>query len=58
MVALDILGRNKSMVKNILENVVYVEPDATLPVPDGMCKDCVELNLQDMCDDCKQQVAE
>ena len=58
MVALDILGRNKSMVKNILENVLYVEPDATLPVPDGMCKDCVELNLQDMCDDCKQQVAE
>jgi hypothetical protein len=56
MESLDILGRNKSMVKNILEDMVYIEPDATLPIPDGMCKDCVELNLQDMCDDCKEQV--
>ena len=55
MESLDILGRNKSMVKNILEDVVYIEPDATLPIPDGMCKDCIELNLQDMCDDCKDQ---
>ena len=46
------------MVKNILENVEYVEPDITLPVPDGMCKDCVELELYEMCDDCKQQVVE
>ena len=56
MESLGILGRNKSMVKNILEDMVYIEPDATLPIPDGMCKDCVELNLQDMCDDCKEQV--
>lgn len=44
------------MVKNILEDIVYIEPDANLPVPDGMCKDCIELNLQDMCDDCKEQI--
>jgi len=56
MESLDILGRNKPMVKNILEDIVYVEPDATLPIPDGMCKDCIELNLQDMCDDCKEQI--
>ena len=43
-------------MKNILEDIVYVEPDATLPIPDGMCKDCIELNLQDMCDDCKEQI--
>lgn len=41
------------MVRNILENVEYIEPDATLPPDHGMCNDCVELNLQDMCDDCK-----
>ena len=44
------------MVKNILEDIVYVEPDTTLPIPAGMCKDCIELNLQDMCDDCKEQI--
>jgi hypothetical protein len=44
------------MIKNILENVEYVEPDTTLAVPHGMCKDCVELNLQDMCDDCKNYI--
>lgn len=41
------------MVKNILENVEYIEPDATLLPDPGMCNDCIELNLQDMCDDCK-----
>lgn len=56
MESLDFLGRNQSMVKNILEDIVYIEPDANLPVPDGMCKDCIELNLQDMCDDCKEQI--
>jgi hypothetical protein len=44
------------MIKNILEDIVYIEPDATLPIADGMCKDCVELNLQEMCDDCKGQI--
>jgi hypothetical protein len=29
------------MVTNILENIEYVEPDTSLPVPDGMCKDCI-----------------
>lgn len=56
MESLGILGRNKSMVKNILEDMVYIEPDATLPIPDGMCKDCIELNLQEMCNDCKDQI--
>ena len=56
MESLDILGRKQSMVKNILEDVVYIEPDLTLPPADGMCKDCIELNLQDMCNDCKEQV--
>ena len=28
------------MVKNLLEDVVYVEPRTDLPVPDGMCKNC------------------
>ena len=46
------------MVKNILENIEYIEPDLTLPAADGMCKDCVELNLQEMCNDCKDQLAE
>lgn len=41
------------MVTNILENIEFVEPDTSLSVPDGMCKDCIELNLHDMCDDCK-----
>jgi hypothetical protein len=45
------------MVKNILEDMVYIEPDSTLSIPDGMCKDCIELNLQDMCDDCKEQLS-
>ena len=43
-------------VKNILENIEYIEPNFNLPVPDGMCKDCVELHLEEMCDDCKQQI--
>lgn len=43
------------MVKNLLEDIEFIEPQLGLLVPDGMCKDCVELNLQDMCDDCKEQ---
>jgi hypothetical protein len=42
-------------MKNILDGIEYIEPDASLPVPDGMCKDCIELNLHDMCDNCKDQ---
>ena len=56
MESLGLLGRSQPMVKNILEDLVYIEPNETLPIPDGMCKDCIELNLQDMCDDCKEQV--
>jgi hypothetical protein len=56
MEPLGLLGWSKFIMKNILEDITYVEPDLTLPVPDGMCKDCVELNLQDMCDDCKDQL--
>lgn len=46
------------MVRNILENVEYIEPNTALPIPDGMCKDCIELNLQDMCNDCKKHIEE
>jgi hypothetical protein len=45
-------------MKNILDDIEYIEPDSSLPIPDGMCKDCVELSLQDMCDDCKQHTTE
>lgn len=31
-------------VKNNLEDIVYIEPDLTLPVPDGMCTTCHETN--------------
>ena len=40
MVSLD------NMVKNILENTVYIEPQSGLLVPDGMCKgnkDCADV---------------
>jgi hypothetical protein len=46
------------MIENILENITYIEPDITLLVPDGMCKDCLELQLHEMCDDCKEYVTE
>ena len=45
-------------MKNILDDIEFIEPDLTLPSADGMCKDCVELNLQEMCDDCKEQLGE
>lgn len=44
------------MVINILDDIKYVEPDLSLQIPDGMCKDCVELELHKMCDDCKEQL--
>jgi hypothetical protein len=44
------------MVKNILEDIVFIEPDFTLPPAAGMCNDCIELQLHDMCDDCKEQI--
>lgn len=28
------------MVKNVLEDVEFVEPQLGLPIPDGMCKNC------------------
>jgi hypothetical protein len=28
------------MIKNLLEDIVYIEPRTDLPVPDGMCKNC------------------
>ena len=46
------------MVKNILEDIVYIEPILGLPIPHGMCNDCVELELHDMCNDCIEQVEE
>ena len=36
--------------------MVYIEPDTSVPIGDGMCKDCIELNLQEMCNDCKDQI--
>jgi hypothetical protein len=44
------------MVINLLEDIVYIEPDTTLPIPKGMCNDCVELELYEMCEDCKEQL--
>jgi hypothetical protein len=54
MESLGFLGRNKSMVKNILEDVKYIDPDLSLPVPDGMCKNCIGIEKQLMCDNCKE----
>ena len=32
-------------MKNILEDIEYIEPKTDLPIPDDMCKDCVsEIN--------------
>lgn len=28
------------MVKNLLEDIVYIEPRTDLPVPEGMCVNC------------------
>lgn len=28
------------MVKNILEDIVYIEPRTDLPIPEGMCVHC------------------
>lgn len=28
------------MVKNILEDIEFVEPQLGLPIPDGMCVNC------------------
>jgi hypothetical protein len=44
------------MVINLLENTVYEDPESNLPIPHGMCNDCVELELYEMCDDCKEQL--
>lgn len=38
MVTLGLLG--VIMVKNILEDIVYIEPRTDLPVPEGMCTQC------------------
>jgi hypothetical protein len=40
------------MIKNILENVVYEEPRADLPIPPGMCGDCSTKESQDQCEHC------
>lgn len=53
MEPLGILGGDKSMIKNILENIEYIEPDTSLPPDPGMCSDCVEAELHDLCDDCE-----
>lgn len=29
------------MVKNILEDIVYIEPRTDLPIPEGMCVHCI-----------------
>ena len=42
------------MVKNILDDVKYIEPDTSLPIPDGMCKDCIGEEKVNMCENCKE----
>lgn len=46
------------MIKNLLEDIQYVEPDLTLPVPEGMCNGCVQVESHDLCDECKQMVGD
>lgn len=41
------------MVKNILEDIEYTEPDPTLPIPAGMCKDCLDDIAKERCENCK-----
>lgn len=42
------------MVKNILEDIKYIDPDLSLPAPEGMCTDCISIEKQLMCDNCKE----
>lgn len=34
----------------------YIPPDESLPVPDGMCKDCIGVEKIEMCEKCKEEV--
>jgi hypothetical protein len=43
------------MIKNLLDDIKYVEPDLSLPIPEGMCNGCVQLESRDLCAECKQQ---
>jgi hypothetical protein len=43
------------MVKNILEDVKFIEPDTSLPPPKGMCNDCVGADKIIMCEQCKEE---
>jgi hypothetical protein len=44
------------MVKNILEDIKYIEPDLSLEIPDGMCKDCIGIEKHLMCEECKEEL--
>lgn len=41
-------------VKNILDNIKYKEPNTTLPIPEGMCKECVHIDPEHFCEECRQ----
>lgn len=34
------------MVKNILEDIEYIEPQPDLPIPEGMCKNCTPVGVE------------
>lgn len=38
----------------MLEDIKYVDPDLSLSAPEGMCTDCISIEKQLMCDNCKE----
>lgn len=42
------------MVKNILEDIKYIEPRYDLPIPDGMCKECESIDPEHFCEKCRK----
>jgi hypothetical protein len=44
------------MVKNILEGIKYVEPNSSLTTPDGMCNNCIGVEKESMCENCKSEI--
>ena len=41
-------------IQNILENIEYIEPDTSLPIPDGMCAECQDPTAIELCEKCKE----
>jgi hypothetical protein len=43
------------VIKNILEELEYKEPDYSLLPPEGMCRDCENKDVYDWCEKCKEE---